>query len=76
MTITYDPVADACPTIPVTVTGSQTYGGTPSFNATYTAPTDGSTVSGTVTCTTVNGGTPISSTLTAGGTYTIDGSSC
>ena len=60
----------------MTVTGSQAYEGSPSFTPTYTAPTDGSTVSGTVTCTTVNGGTPITPTLTTGGTYTIDDSSC
>ncbi len=58
-------------TIAVTVTGSQTYGGSPTFS--YTA-TPG--VTGTATCTTVNGGTSIAPTLTAGGSYTIDGTSC
>src|SRR5207244_8523746 len=36
----------------------------------------GITLGGTVSCASVNGGTPIGSTLAAGGTYTIDGSSC
>lgn len=58
-------------TIAVTVTGSQTYGGSPTFGYPATAG-----VSGTVTCTTVNGGTGIGPTLAAGGSYTIDGTSC
>lgn len=57
--------------IAVTVTGSQTYGGSPTFS--YPA-TPG--VTGTATCTTVNGGTSITPTLAAGGSYTIDGTSC
>lgn len=62
--------------IAATVTGSQVYGSSsPQFTPSYTAPS-GVTVSGTVTCGTVNGGTPISGTLTAGESYTIDGSSC
>ena len=67
--------AGASTTYVVTVTGSQTYGGTPTFNA---DPASGPTqpYSGTLTCTTVNGGTPIASTLAAAGSYTIDGSSC
>ena len=62
-------------TYTVTVTGSQTYGGQPSFSA---DPSSGPTqpYSGTVSCSTVNGGTSISPTLSASGSYTIDGSSC
>ena len=60
---------------PVTVTGDQAYGGSPSFTA---VPDSGPTqpYSGTLTCATVNGGTPISSSLAANGGYTIDGVSC
>jgi predicted outer membrane repeat protein len=58
-------------TISVTVTGSQTYGGSPTFS--YPATTG---VTGTATCTTVNGGTSIAPTLAASGSYTIDGTSC
>jgi len=58
-------------TISVTVTGSQTYGGSPTFS--YPTTTG---VTGTATCTTVNGGTNIVPTLAAGGSYTIDGTSC
>jgi uncharacterized repeat protein (TIGR01451 family) len=57
--------------ITVTVTGSQTYGGSPTFS--YPATLG---VSGTATCTTVNGGTSIAPTLATGGSYTIDGTSC
>lgn len=57
--------------ITVTITGSQTYGGSPTFSY---PPTTG--VTGTATCTTVNGGTSIAPTLAAGGSYTIDGTSC
>ena len=59
----------------LTVTGSQTYGGSPNFS---TSPSNGPTqpLSGSVTCTTVNGGTAIASSLTAGGGYTLDGGSC
>jgi len=61
--------------IPVTVTGTQVYGSSaPQFTASYTASPG--TVTGTVTCATVNGGTAIGPALTAGGSYTIDGSSC
>ena len=60
---------------PVTVTGSQGYGGSPTFVA---DPSSGPSqpYTGTLTCTTVNGGTPISPSLAVGGTYVIDGSSC
>jgi cysteine-rich repeat protein len=76
VTITYDPATDLCaPTqIIVNVSGSQTYGSSPAFTATDNAPSG--VLSGTVSCTTVNSGTAIASTLTAGGSYTIDGSSC
>jgi hypothetical protein len=56
--------------VSVTVSGSQTFGGSPSF--TYT-PADG--ISGTVSCTTVDRGTAINATLGVG-THTIDASSC
>ncbi len=51
---------------PVTVTGSQTYGASPTFAA---APSSGPTqpYTGSVTCTTVNGGTSITPTLSAEG---------
>ena len=62
-------------TYTVTVSGSQTYGGQPSFTA---DPSSGPTqpYNGTVTCTTVNGGSSISPSLSASGSYTIDGPSC
>jgi hypothetical protein len=66
------------PLVPVTatVTGSQTYGSSaPAFTQTSNAP-PGVTVSGRVSCTTVNGGTAIGPSLAAGGSDTIDGSSC
>jgi Domain of unknown function DUF11 len=58
-------------TIAVTVTGSQNYGGSPTFSYPATA-----SVTGTATCTTVNGGTSIDPTLAVGGSYMIDGTSC
>ena len=58
-------------TIAVTVTGSQTYGGSPTFGYPDTPG-----VTGTAICTTVNGGTSIAPTLAAGGSYMIDGASC
>jgi hypothetical protein len=63
-------------TITVSVAGSQTYGSSaPSFAPSYsTAPGVG--ITGTVSCTTVNGGTAISPSLSASGTYALDGSSC
>jgi hypothetical protein len=45
----------ALPAIVVTVTGTQTYGGTPTFTYTDDAP-DGVTVSGNVTCTSADNG--------------------
>jgi hypothetical protein len=60
--------------IPATVSGSWTYGQTPSVSV-VASPPSGVSVTGTGTCTTVDGGTPISSTLAAG-THTIDASSC
>ncbi len=56
----------------VNVSGTQTYGGSPTF--TYTTSPSGGTVSG-LTCTTVGSSTPINSTLGTGN-YTILGSSC
>ena len=61
--------------IALTASGSQTYGSTPTFTPTFTAPS-GVSVTGTLVCTTVNGGTPIDPSLAPGGSYTIDGSSC
>lgn len=62
--------------VAVTVKGAQTYGtSSPSFTYVGTAPADAA-FAGTVACTTVNGGTAISASLTTGGSYTIDGSSC
>jgi hypothetical protein len=60
-------------TVTVAVSGTQNYGGSPSF--TYTTNAPGGIVSGTLVCTTVDGGTPISP-ATALGSYTVDGSSC
>ncbi len=59
----------------MTVTGSQTYGASPTFAA---APSSGPTqpYTGSVTCTTVNGGTSITPTLSAGGSYSLDSASC
>ncbi len=66
--------------VPLTVTGSQTYGGDPTFSVTPSSGTalpSGITVSqNAFSCGTVNGGTHITPTLTAGGVYTIDASSC
>jgi YVTN family beta-propeller protein len=61
---------------PVVVTGSQTYGSLSSSFTTSTPPPSGESFSGTLTCKSVNDGTAIGPTLAAGGTYTIDGSSC
>ena len=58
-----------------TVTGSQVYGGSPSFASTTIAPT-GTTVAGSPSCTTADGGMVSISSTTSAGTYTIDGSSC
>ena len=62
------------PPVPVTVkvSGTQTYGGSPSF--TYTTTPSGVSVA-SLTCTTVGTSTPISSSLAAR-SYTILGSSC
>ncbi|HEX3426009.1 MAG TPA: MBG domain-containing protein [Acidimicrobiales bacterium] len=64
--------------VAVTVNGSQTFGGSPIFTAgpTSGALPQGVTLDGTPTCTTVNGGTPITSTLGAGGAYSLDAASC
>ncbi len=60
--------------VPVEVSGSQTYGGTPTFSETNTPP-KGVTVSGTPTCTTVGTSSAIAPTLGAG-KYTVEGASC
>ena len=61
--------------IPVTVSGTQSYGSAPTFTASYTTPS-GVSATGTVTCATVNGGTAIGSSLIGGVSYVIDGASC
>jgi hypothetical protein len=64
--------------LPVTVSGSQTFGST---SPTYTAAPatgslpDGVSLIGTPSCSSVGAGTPINATL-AVGPYTVDGSSC
>ncbi len=63
---------------PVTVTGTQVFGGSPNFTP---SPTDGpggagDPMTGSVTCSTVNSGTGIDSSLPANGSYTIDAGSC
>ncbi|KAA1416347.1 hypothetical protein F0U44_18670 [Nocardioides humilatus] len=63
----------AVTSVTVKVFGSQTYGGTTNFVG--TTGTAGVTVSG-ITCTGLTGGAAIAPTLTAGGTYTIDGATC
>lgn len=60
--------------ISVTVSGSQTFGGSPTMTYSATSP-GGATASGTLVCRTVNDGTSISSVLPVG-SYTVDGSSC
>ena len=62
------------PVVPVTVqvSGTQTYGGGPSF--TYTTTPSGVSVTSLI-CTTVGSSTPINPSLAAG-TYTILGSTC
>jgi hypothetical protein len=71
-------VASACGTssqkLTVTVVGSQTYGGSPTFN--YTTSPSGVTVT-SVSCTEVSTATTIVPTLAVSGSpYTIVGSSC
>jgi hypothetical protein len=60
--------------LPVTVNGSQTYAGTPTFAPAVNLP-PGVILAGGASCTTVNGGTPISASLHAN-SYTIDAASC
>jgi hypothetical protein len=60
--------------VDVAVTGSQTYGGSPSFGATDTPPA-GISVTGSVICSTVDVSTPITPTLAAGA-HTLLASSC
>jgi hypothetical protein len=59
--------------VTLSVTGSQSYGGTPVFTATTNVP--GVTATG-VTCTKVTDGRDISPTLPVGTTYAIDPASC
>lgn len=61
-------------TVNVRVSGTQTFGGSPTFTQTNDAP-GGAGLSGTPSCTTVGASTTIDSSL-AGGNYTILGSSC
>jgi hypothetical protein len=61
--------------VSVTVTGSQTYGGSATFTVSGGLPS-GVQSTGTLACASVNGGTAIAPTLAAGGSYTIDGQSC
>jgi hypothetical protein len=61
-------------TVAVTVTGSQTVGGTPTFTPTATPPA-GITLTGTASCDQLTNGTAITAALPAG-SYTIDGSTC
>jgi large repetitive protein len=64
--------------LPVTVSGSQTFGSTfPTFTAAPTTGSlpDGVSLIGTPSCTSVGAGTPINATL-APGPYTVDASSC
>lgn len=61
-------------TVSVTVTGSQVYGGQPSFSGAYTLPS-GVGITGDVTCAKIANGTNISPTLTAG-FYALLSSSC
>ncbi|HEY1832504.1 MAG TPA: Ig-like domain repeat protein [Acidimicrobiales bacterium] len=60
---------------PVTVTGSQSFGGSPTFTV---SPSSGPTqpYGGSVTCTTVNNGTALSPTLAPNGAYTLDSANC
>jgi hypothetical protein len=78
---TYDPAAPvsrsfaiAPRSIPVTVSGSQTYNGSPTF-AKSSTPVTGVSVDGTPTCTTLSPATTIAPALNVG-SYTILGSSC
>lgn len=60
--------------VPVSVSGSQTYGGSPSFAYDVTLPS-GVSGNGMPSCTTVSGGTAITPTLTPA-TYTLAAASC
>jgi hypothetical protein len=61
--------------VTVTVSGSQTYGGSPTFSGTATAPPGISVNTAALTCTTVGSSTSIAPTLAAG-PYTLAASSC
>jgi len=60
--------------VSVTASGSQTYGGTPTFSASYTLP-PGVGITGALTCTKVSPNTTITSALTAG-SYTLLATTC
>ncbi|HEY2314096.1 MAG TPA: MBG domain-containing protein, partial [Streptosporangiaceae bacterium] len=68
ISLTINPV-----TLTVTVSGSQSYGGSPTFTQTNDAPSSVTLDASKLSCTTA-GGSPLSS-LSAG-SYTLDGSSC
>jgi hypothetical protein len=61
-------------TMMITVSGTQTYGSSPTFTQTNNAP-GGITVGGALACTMVSPSTPISSTLSVG-SYTVLSSTC
>jgi hypothetical protein len=60
--------------VTVTATGTEGYGGSPTFTPQTTLPS-GVSLSGTLTCTKLTGNIPISSTLSPSN-YTIDHTSC
>ena len=68
-------LASGLTTILVAVTGSQTYGGSPTFHGTATTPSGITLNQNSLTCTTVGSSTSISPTLSAG-SYTLLPSSC
>jgi hypothetical protein len=61
--------------VTVTATGTQGFGGTPSFTPVVTLPAN-VTLSGTFACTRLTGNIPISPTMGVGASYTIDHTSC
>jgi hypothetical protein len=61
----------------VAVSGSQTYGGSPSFSGTDTAPSGVTVTTTDLNCTTIGASTTIAPSLSvAGGPYTLRASSC
>ena len=59
----------------VTATGTEGYGGSPTFTPVATLPAN-IAFSGTLTCTSLTGNIPISPTMGVGASYTIDHTSC